>query len=82
MDIFVYFSLSEEIYLGELEDTIDDLLGDNGEVTGSGIGINGGNIDIEIYDKTVLDILIEELRKQNLPSDTYLVIDGNRKDLY
>lgn len=82
MDIYIYFSLENEVDIDEMEDKIDEILGNKGEVTGSGMGIMGGNIDIEIYDTTIIDILLEELTKLGLPYDTYLITDGVKKNLY
>ena len=82
VEVYIYFVLNDEVLIDELEDNIDELLGCNGEVTGSGMGIKGGNIDIEIYDKNFLDILVKELHSLKLPKDTYLVIDGKRKNLF
>jgi hypothetical protein len=64
----------------ELEDDIEDLLGDFGEVTGGGSGRAGWNIDIEIFNNENLDQfqqkIIKLLRNRDVPSDTYLQIVG------
>ena len=39
MDIFIYFELNEDIDIDYLEESIDEVLGDEGEVTGRGMGV-------------------------------------------
>lgn len=82
MEIYIYFGSKEEVNIGDLEDKIDEILDDKGEVTGSGMGTNGGNLDIEVYDKNIFDNLLIELTKLEFPNDTYLIIDGIKKNLY
>lgn len=82
MDIYIYFGTTKEIDIDELEENIEEILQDNGEVTGCGRGINGGNIDIELLEETELEFFLCELKKLNFPEDTYLVIDGKRRNLY
>ena len=36
MDIFIYFGLNEDIDIDDLEENIDEILCDEGEVTGRG----------------------------------------------
>lgn len=79
MDIYIYFGQAEDI--GDLEDKIDEVLGDRGEVTGIGIGVSGGNIDIALYDETMLEYCLDAIRKLEFPTNTYYVIDGIRKAL-
>lgn len=79
MDIYIYFGQVEDI--GDLEDRIDEVLGDRGEVTGSGIGVSGGNIDIELYDETMLEYFLDAIRELEFLTNTYYVIDGIRKAL-
>lgn len=85
MDIFIYSSKPLPQGRGALEDDIDVLLGDAGEVTGGGIGQAGWNVDVEIYDTSdaeeELEKLREFLRQWPVPSDTYLVVDGKREAL-
>lgn len=82
MDIYIYFAFQEEINIDDLEDEVDKLLGDKGEVTGRGMGISGGNIDVELYDEKKLKHFLGELHELKFPNDTYYVIDGVRKELF
>lgn len=82
MDIYIYFELKEDVDIDDLEEEIDDILEDKGEVTGRGMGISGGNIDVEIFDETILENFLKELRELEFPQDTYYVIDGVRNKLF
>lgn len=82
MDIYIYFNLNYNIDLDEFEETIDEMLDVNGEVTGRGIGISGANIDIELYDNAILESFLEKLRTVGFPQDTYYVIDNTRYNLF
>ncbi len=82
MDIYIYFGLEEDVDIDDLEEEIDEILGDKGEVTGRGMGISGGNIDVELYNETILEHFLEELRELEFPKETYYVIDGVRKNLF
>lgn len=86
MEIYIYFIPNQETEIDELEDEIEELLDEKGEVTGSGIGSMGANIDIEIYDDEMNRFSINEfligLRKLNFPDGTYYVCDGERHNLY
>jgi hypothetical protein len=67
--------------LGGLEDDLDEFLGSAGEVTGSGAGAAGWNVDLELdagVDAPVwLDQLFAFLRAWGLPEDTYVVIPAD-----
>ncbi len=78
----VYFGLDVNVEIDELEDALGEVLGDEGEVTGSGIGIKGGNIDIEFNNQSQIDDIVKALRKFNLPLDTYYIIDKVKTNLY
>jgi len=82
MDIFIYFELEEDVDIDDLEEEIDEILGDEGEVTGRGMGISGGNIDVELFDETILEDFLKALRKLEFPQDAYYVIDGVSNNLF
>ena len=82
MDIFIYFELEGDVDIDDLEEEIDEILGDKGEVTGRGMGISGGNIDVELFDETILENFLKELRELEFPQDAYYVIDGVRNKLF
>jgi hypothetical protein len=66
-----------------LEDALDRALGEKGEVTGSGTGQAGGNVDLFIKDDAMSDgqvllLIREALADDELPGSTWVVIDGRR----
>lgn len=81
--VYIYFqTLPGDYFLGDIEDDLEDLLADAGEVTGSGQGNTGGNIDIE-YDGSAdsLQKIILYLMCRGFDAETILDINGNRKTL-
>ena len=82
MDIFIYFELNEDIDIDYLEESIDEVLGDEGEVTGRGMGVSGGNLDIELFKETILEDFLKKLRELEFPQDTYYVINGEKTNLF
>lgn len=81
--VFIYFhTLPGDYVLGDMEDDLDDLLQGTGEVTGSGMGIGGGNIDIEFdADPDVLQKIISYLTSCGFDGETILDINGERRKL-
>ena len=62
---------------GNLEDDLDDFLGDAGEVTGGGGGERGWNIDFEITNQefdNLLPELLVFLTRWGVPRNAYLKI--------
>lgn len=86
MDIFIYFSVNDDIERDLIEERLDEMLEGKGCVTGGGAGIAGANIDIELEDdngnEETINAIETELIGLNMPVDTYLVIDGKRHNLY
>ncbi len=85
MDIFIYFYSQLEIPRDKIEEAIDDCLGGRGEVTGGGSGNTGSNIDIEIYnddDTEAVEEVKMVLKSMKVPTDTTLVIEGERYKVY
>ncbi|NGZ77918.1 hypothetical protein [Saccharibacillus alkalitolerans] len=84
MDIFIYIGNGLTAPKDEIEDALDDMLQDRGEVTGGGGGNTGFNIDIETFDDD--SSLIEEvkavLKGFRVPIDASIVIDGQRFAVY
>lgn len=75
----IYIHIYSNKALGEprtdLEDELEDLLGDAGECTGGGQGNSGWNIDLEIFEKDHIEkwtICIKDfLKERSVPNDTY-----------
>jgi hypothetical protein len=85
VDIFIYFSVRLKTPRDVIEDALQRCLGDRGEVTGGGIGDRGANIDIEVLDedgRTVVSDIEQVLKELGVPEDTWLVVDGERRDLF
>lgn len=80
MDIFIYFFERLNIPLDEVEDALDEALGDLGEVTGMGSGESGSNIDLEIADENdsrqVLTIIRSVLGNLSVPDSSIIEIEG------
>ncbi len=81
MDVYIYLIEPCPCGIDELEDALAQALGDIGEVTGSGTGGAGSNIDVFIEDDAlsdgqVLDLLREAIADYGIPGSTRVVIDG------
>ncbi len=86
MDIFIYFFAQSGLGLDEFEDALDEALGEKGEVTGTGTGESGSNIDIEIFDEdmtksSALSIVRKALDKYEFPLSAVIEIDGEEYKL-
>ena len=75
--IYIYFPLGMSTPRDEMEDSIEQFLGGRGEVTGSGTGSSGSNLDVELVDvqfsDEVFEGLMELLRTLNVPARTRVV---------
>ena len=72
---------------GELEDEIEELLGDVAQVSGGGQGAGGWNIDIDLLEPESLEWCIariqEYLRSQRVPADTVIdIVRRERRAVY
>ena len=75
--IFIYFfSKRENIDSDDVEDAINDVLGEKGEVTGAGSGASGSNLDVQVYGNPLdfLDMMRSVLRELEVPVDTVVAI--------
>ena len=86
MDAFLSRTERLPCGLDELEDALDSALGDRGEVTGSGTGRTGSNIDVFIRDDALseeqdLRLIRRALADYGLPDTTRVVIDGRGHSL-
>ncbi len=83
MELFIYFPISFQEARDELEDSIQDFLGDRGEVTGGGAGVSGSNIDLEIFEEeqAVLNGIRKLLRSLGAPPETTLILSGKKEAL-
>lgn len=85
--VFIYSSQSsaplQREGLSGLEDDLDDFLGAAGEVTGSGMGTEGWNIDLELAAGTDVENWLGQiagfLQEWGVPEDTYLVISAGQE---
>jgi hypothetical protein len=86
MDVFIYSSLPLKDARQALEDDIDELLMDLGEVTGGGAGTSGWNIDIELYEdpntEKTLSRLKRFLQEWPVPEDTLIEYNGEQEQVY
>lgn len=80
MYLYIYFSrLPERGSLDEVEDDLEELLGDSGDVTGAGLGVSGGNIDIEFYgEEDALEDIKSYLLSYGFDKETVLDVNGKR----
>ena len=79
MDVFLYFYEPLPCGLDEIEDWLDQALGVSGEVTGSGVGENGSNIDLLISDEHLAPSQVVQLVRQallplGLPESSRIVV--------
>jgi hypothetical protein len=80
MDIFIYFNERLPVGLDELEDALDAALGDEGEVTGTGAGECGSNLDLFVKNEAMTDGEVVGLVRKALtvfaiPKASKIVID-------
>lgn len=83
--ISIYFYSKLSIARSAIEDDLDYVLGNKGEVTGGGSGISGSNIDIDIYDGIAADFLEpikNTLQELKVPSDTVIMIEDEHFPVY
>jgi hypothetical protein len=83
MDVFVYFYEPLPCALDEIEDALDQALGDDGKVTGCGAGEKGSNIDLFTNDKhlsipSVVDLIQKVLTPLGLPETSRIVIENEK----
>jgi hypothetical protein len=86
MDVFIYTYGRMPCGLDEIEDALESVLGDRGEVTGTGTGQAGSNFDLFIKDDTISEeqallLVRQALADFELPGGTSVIIDGSRYPL-
>jgi hypothetical protein len=62
MDVFIYFPPNLGVDKDEIEDALDEVIGNLGEVSGGGIGEKGMNIDLDVEDDADPEELVELIR--------------------
>ena len=84
MQMFIYFYSKLGTPRDEIEDLLQEYLGQSGEVTGGGAGQTGSNIDLEIFedDNDHLQGVRAVLRQAAVPADTVIVVEGKRYAIY
>jgi hypothetical protein len=83
--ISIYFYSKLSTGRSAIEDDLEEILADKGEVTGGGSGLSGSNIDIDIYEGSAADFLEPirtVLQELDVPDDTVIVIDEERFQVY
>jgi hypothetical protein len=86
MDAFIYTAERLPCAIDELEDALDSALGGRGEVTGSGTGRAGSDIDVFIEDSAMSEeqallLIRQALADYGLPGITRVVIEGREHTL-
>ena len=78
MEMYIYFPHPLGIPRDEIEDLIQDSLGQAGEVTGAGAGLNGSNIDVEVFGdaRDYIEPIQRLLRQAGAPLGTVIVVEG------
>ncbi|MCB9398647.1 MAG: hypothetical protein H6510_12605 [Acidobacteria bacterium] len=81
MEVFIYAKRERKLDRDLLEEQIEEILGNDGLVTGAGSGQEGWNIDIQIYENTqdLLTKIFQTLTQAGFTTEDYLVIDGKRQ---
>jgi hypothetical protein len=84
MFLDIYFHSPLQIDRDEIEEALEDYLGERGEVVGGGSGIRGSNIDLEIEGNAAphLEPIKQILRKLKVPRDTTIVIKKKSYPVY
>jgi hypothetical protein len=79
-DILIYLPPGLRRDRDEIEDAIEDALGEDGEVTGGGAGDRGSNIDVVVHDRQRVALVVPRLRsalrRLGAPAATKLVVAG------
>jgi hypothetical protein len=86
MDLFICFYERLNCGLDGIEEALDDALHGKGQVTGTGTGECGSNVDIEITDPsitpdTALRLVREALKRFAVPESTRIQIGGTRHEV-
>jgi hypothetical protein len=81
MDAFIYFDERLPVGLDSLEDALDSALTGFGEVTGTGTGQLGSNIDVFVDDGSyskheLVQVIRHALSEFELPKSSRVVVDG------
>lgn len=80
MEMFIYFPPQLGIPRDEIEDLLEEHLGQNGEVTGSGAGQTGSNLDLEIFGNAHdhVERIKGLLRQAGVPAGTVIVVEDQQ----
>ena len=85
-EIFVYGNETLSCSIGELEDAVFSRVEGIGDVTGSGCGVNGWNLDLEFDTPNlfvpILHAVLEALHEQDVdPQSVTVSVHGTRRKL-
>lgn len=79
MDVFIYFAPGVDAAKDEIEDALDEAIGELGEVSGGGIGEKGMTIDVDCEDdvdpKHLVDLIRAALKSVGVGAER-IVING------
>ncbi len=80
MEMFIYFPQPLGIPRDEIEDLLQEYLGQNGEVTGAGAGETGSNVDLEVFGNAHDHVqpIKGLLRQAGVPAGTVIVVEDQR----
>ncbi|MEV4807822.1 hypothetical protein AB0K18_48200 [Nonomuraea sp. NPDC049421] len=85
MEVFISWLGDANASRADIEDLIEDILGEQGEVTGGGEGDTGGNTDLEIFEDADTDRLMSEIVQaisDHLPMNaSYVLADDEERHL-
>jgi hypothetical protein len=86
VDAFLYFHKPLPCGLDEIEDALDEVLRGIGEVTGTGTGATGSNLDIELSDdglsrERLVSLIRKATARFELPPSSRLLIAGEEFSL-
>jgi hypothetical protein len=85
VEVFISWLGDARTSEADIEDLIEDILGEQGEVTGGGEGDTGGNIDIEIFEDADTERLMSEIVlaiSDHLPKNaSYVFTDDEERHL-
>ncbi|HUR38071.1 MAG TPA: hypothetical protein VM222_01205 [Planctomycetota bacterium] len=79
MDVFVTFPATLDVSADVIEDTLDDAIGERGEVAGGGVGPAGMTLELDVEDdvapREIVDLILGALKGLGLTPEK-IVVNG------